>query len=138
MARQQQQDATVTIGGRNLGNWAGLDGGDVDSDPTVYFPGGMRPARSQGGSPSTDDVTVRKLLDDLTDDDVRYIIDQCGKSTPCVLTRLFLDAADRATRRPMVYRGTTKGFSIDEYDAESADPLLIHVTFTITGKPTLA
>lgn len=138
MGRQQQQDATLNVGGRDLGPWAGLTGGDMDSDPTVFYPGGMRPARSLGGSTTTDEVTMSKLLDDLTDDDVRWLIDRQGTESPVVATRLFLDAANRATRRPLVYRGTLKRVGFGEYDAESSDPLLIEIELSITGKPTLA
>jgi hypothetical protein len=68
MSTQSQANVTLSKTGRDYGTWAGRTGGEVDRNVSDYYPGGMQPAKKLFAVPTTGDVTVRKLLADLTDE----------------------------------------------------------------------
>src|SRR4051794_24799052 len=108
MGRQNQVNVTFRLGGRDLGKWSAREGGGLDSDPTLHYPGGMEPPVSLGAQPATDDVTIRKLETNLSDDDLAYLLDAQGSSLAGIVVRQRLDGRNAATRRPMTWRGTVR------------------------------
>lgn len=138
MGRENQAAATLVVRGRDLGIWSAMEGGEVDSEETLHYPGAMRPAVSLGGDVATGNVTLQKLLADLSDDEVAHLYDCAGTPDPAVATKQLLDGRNASTRRPRVYRGTVKRVAEPNYDSTSNDRALIEVELTVTGKPTLA
>lgn len=137
MGRQNQFAVTLTVGTSDLGVWAALEGGGVSGDPTMWYPGAMRPPVSLGADVETGAVTLRKLEDDLTDDQLALLLEVAGSDTECVASRQRLDGRNAATRRPIVYRGTLSAWNPSDVDASSNDPALIEIVLAVTGKPTL-
>lgn len=137
MGRMNQFAVTFSADGRDLGLWSAAEGGGVGGDPTVHYPGGMRPAVNLGADVTTDALTLRKLEADLSDDDLEYLLDIVGTSRPCVADRQRLDARNASTRRPMLYRGTISNVNPSNVDSSSNDAALIEVVLAVTGKPQL-
>lgn len=138
MGRQNQFSATLVVGNRDLGLWAALEGGEMDADDNLHYPGAMTPPVSLGSVSNVGNVTLRKLEADLTDDDLAFLIDVQGTPTLGVATKQRLNAANQSTRRPLAYRGTVKTVTPATYDSTSNDAAQIEVVLTVTGKPTLA
>lgn len=138
MSTQAQANVTLSKTGRDYGVWAGRTGGEVDRDVSDYYPGGMRPARKLFGTPTTGDVTVRKLLADLTDDDVRALLADQQTDTEYRGTQQRLNAADSPRGASFAWRGNVKTVTIPEHDAGSSDPAEITVVLSIIGTPTVA
>jgi hypothetical protein len=91
MGRQNQFSVTLVVGQgaerRDLGIWSAAEGGGVGGDPSLHYPGAMRPAVSLGSDVETDALTLRKLEADLTDDDLAFLLDIVGSATPAVGSR---------------------------------------------------
>lgn len=138
MSTQAQANVTLSKTGRDYGVWAGRTGGEVDRDVSDYYPGGMRPARKLFGTPTTGDVTVRKLLADLTDDDVRALLTDQNTDTEYRATQQRLNAADSPRGASFAWRANIKTVTLPEFDAGSSDPAEITVVLSIIGTPTVA
>jgi hypothetical protein len=121
----------------DLGIWSAAEGGGVGGDPSLHYPGAMRPPVSLGSDVETEALTLRKLEADLTDDDLAFLLDIVGSATPAVGSRQRLDARNKATRRPMLYTGTISNVNPSDVDSTSSDPALIEVVLAVTGKPQL-
>jgi hypothetical protein len=138
MATKQAASVTLSKPGRDYGIWAGQTGGDSTRDTSDYYPGAMRPARKMTGTPTTADLTIRKLEDDLSDTDIRELYRDLNSDTEhtCVVQRL--TAADRIIGAPRSYRCIITGVAPSEPDAGSADAAEITVTLAVFGLPTIA
>lgn len=141
MSRQNQFAVTLTVGdgvnARDLGLWSAAEGGGVGGDPVLHYPGAMRPAVSLGSDVTTEALTLSKLEADLTDDDLIYVLDIVGSNTAATASRQRLNAQNRSTRAPMLYRGTISRVTPSNVSSTSSDPALIQLVLSVTGKPTL-
>jgi hypothetical protein len=138
MSTQQGFNVTLSKQGRDFGTFAGKDGGEVDRDVTEYYPGGMRPARKLFGASTTGDVTVRKLVADLSDDDVRVLFADQQTEAEYTLTQQRLTASDRAAGRPLSQRGNIKTVTYPNSDSASSDAAEIQVVLSMIGTPQIA
>jgi hypothetical protein len=138
MSTQSQANVTLSKTGRDYGVWAGRTGGEVDRDVSDYYPGGMRPARKMFATPTTGDVTIRKLLADLTDDDVRALLTDQQTDVEYRATQQRLNAADSPRGASFAWRGNVKTVTLPEMDGGSSDPAEITVVLSIIGTPTVA
>lgn len=139
MSTTQQFNVTLAKQGRDFGVWAGRTGGEVDRDVTDYYPGGMRPARKLFGTPTTGDVTVRKLLADLTDDQVRVLLQDQGREDQVYsVTQQRLNAADSPRGAAWGWSGFVKTVTPPDADSGSSDAAEISVVLAVVGTPTIA
>jgi hypothetical protein len=98
----------------------------------------MRPARKLFATPTTGDVTLRKLLADLTDDDVRALLTDQNTDTEYRATQQRLNAADSPRGSSFAWRGNVKTVTLPEFDGASSDPAEITVVLSVIGTPTVA
>lgn len=138
MARSNQFAVTLTIAGRDLGQWDEVEGGGVGSSDTTFRPGGMRPRIALGGSKETDSLTLRRLYDDDLAGNEGFLYEQVGKPGNAVAVRQRLDANERPSGRPITYRGNLTTATPPDNSGEDDDPALFEVELTIGGPPVIA
>lgn len=138
MSTAQQFLVTFAKPGRDFGTWAGGTGGAADRNVSDYYPGGMQPARKLVGPPTTGDFTIRKLVADLTDDDVAVLFADQQTEAVYTATQQRLTAADRAAGRPISRRGIIKTVTYPPADASSANAAELEVVMSIIGTPSVA
>lgn len=134
MSRSDQYNVTVevTYGGltRALGTWDKLSGGEVDSEETKYFPGGMAAQVSLGGRRTVGNVTVSRLYRlDRDHPLVGWLLGGAGKATVTV-TKASMTIDSAAVGNPLVYTGTLKAVTPPEHDSESSDAALLEMEIT--------
>lgn len=139
MSTTQQFEVTLSKQGLDFGPFAGRTGGEVDRDVSDYYPGGMRPARKQFGTPTTGDVTVRKLLEDLTDDQVRVLLADQGREDQVYrVTQQRLNAANSPRGAAWGWSGYVKTVTPPDSDSGASDAAEISVVLAVLGTPTIA
>jgi hypothetical protein len=138
MSTQSQANVTLSKTGRDDGTWAGRTGGEVDRNVSDYYPGGMQPAKKLFAVPTTGDVTVRKLLADLTDDDVRALLADQNTDTVYSAVQQRLNAANSPKGASFAWKGNVKTVTLPEHDSSSSDAAEITVVLSIIGTPTSA
>jgi hypothetical protein len=139
MSTTSNFSVTLSKPGRSFGVWAGRTGGEVDRDVDDYFPGAMLPARKLVGTPTTGDVTVRKLIADLTDDDLRVLLADQQNDTIYTIVTQRLTSADRTVGGPWSQQGVVK--TVTPPDADSGggtDAAELSVVLSMIGTPTVA
>jgi hypothetical protein len=125
MSREDQYNVTVTVayGGvtKDLGTFDSFDGGEVDSEETKYWPGGMGEQLSLGGRRSVGNVTVGRLYDLVRDHPLMgWLMGGVGKASVTVTkTSLTIDSV--AISAPLVYVGKLKTITPPGHDSESND-----------------
>lgn len=131
MSRQDQYNVTVTVsyydrdrGGvtsKDLGTFDGMSGGEIDSEETKFWPGGMGQQISLGGRKSVSNVTVSRLYDLSRDHpNMGWIAKGVGYGN-VIVTKTSLDVYGRSVPDPLIYRGTLKQLTPPEHDSESSD-----------------
>lgn len=133
MSRADQYAITVTADGVDLGLWAKLEGGEIDSEETKFKPGGMLPGVSLGGTVEVGNVTVSKLYTlDETAPRMRSLRGRVGKAD-MVVNRQSLDVDGNVYGDPWVYRGKLKTITLPEVDSESSDAAIVALEITPSG-----
>lgn len=125
MSRQDQYNVTVTVsyGGtaRDLGTFDSLSGGEIDSEETKFWPGGLGQQISLGGRRTVNNVTVSRLYDLARDHpNMGWLSGGIGKADVTV-TKTSITVDGVASGRPLVYRGKLKQLTPPEHDSESSD-----------------
>lgn len=141
--RADTYTVTVTIFSPNnptvimmKGVWDKLQGGQMDSDETVYHPGGMADPVSLGGRKTTENITVSRLYRLGRDHDtVQSLFNGVGKSKVTVAKQP-MDIDGNVYGSPIVYNGTLKRVAPPDHDSESSDAGLIEIEVTVDGYPT--
>ena len=113
----------------NYGIFDKMTGGEVDSDNSNYYPGGMSPPVSLGGRRSVGNVVVSRLYRLGRDHDVvGQLIDSAGKSS-MIVTKQPLDVDGNVYGRPIVYKGTMKRVTAPEVDSEASAAGILEIVF---------
>jgi len=131
MSREDQYNVTVAVsyGGetRSLGTFDGLTGGEVDSEETKFWPGGLGQQISLGGRRSVANVTVSRLYDLARDHPTMgWLFGGVGKADVTV-TKTSITVDGVATGRSLVYKGKLKSVSPPDHDSESSDAALFEM-----------
>jgi len=147
--RQDTHRITVQIAdpvnGKMLdyGIWDKWSGGEVDSDETKYYPGGMAPPVSLGGRRTAGNVTISRLYRLQRDHagakgsgGIQKLIDSAGKSK-ATIHRQPLDLQGQAFGKPITYNATLKRVTPPDLDSEQSGAALIELEFTIDGFPSV-
>jgi hypothetical protein len=125
MSRQDQFNITVTMayGGvtRELGTFDTFSGGEVDSEETKYWPGGMANQISLGGRKTVGNVTVGRLYDLVRDHPLMgWILGGVGKAEITV-NKASMNIDSQVISNALVYQGKLKAVTPPEHDSESSD-----------------
>lgn len=125
MSREDQYNVTIsaTISGttRDLGTFDGFSGGEIDSEETKFWPGGLGEQISLGGRREVANFTVNRLYDLVRDHPIMgWLAGGVGKGT-IVASKQPIDPDRNAVGRPLVYRGTLKTVTPPDHDSESSD-----------------
>jgi hypothetical protein len=125
MSRQDQYNVTVTVsyGGtaKDLGTFDSFSGGEIDSEETKFWPGGLGQQISLGGRRTVNNVTVGRLYDLSRDHpNMGWLAGGIGKADVTV-TKTSITVDGVASGRPLVYRGKLKQLTPPEHDSESSD-----------------
>jgi hypothetical protein len=137
MSTQRQANVTLSKPGMNLGTWATRSGGDPDRDMTDFYPGGLQTVRKIPGNPSAGDVTVTKLLADLSDAQVQALIADQQTTTLYTVTQQRLSAADSPSGGGFSWRGMIKTVQIPPM-SDSNDAAVIGIVISPSNVPTYA
>lgn len=136
--RADTYNVTVSINGINFGTFDAMEGGEADSEETVYYPGAMAAHYSLGGRQTITNVIVRRnyrLGRDHTESDR---LQQWRGRVPMVVTKQPLDKEGHAWGKPIVYTGTMKRVAFPNHDSQSNDAGMLEVemtTDTVVGMP---
>lgn len=127
MSREDQYNVTVTVSyvrdgtrqTQSLGTFDGFTGGDVDSEETKFWPGGLGQQISLGGRRTVNNFTVSRLYDLVRDHPLMgWLMGGVGKADVTATKQpLTIDGA--ATGRPLVYQGKLKSVTPPDHDSES-------------------
>lgn len=125
-SREDQYNVTVTMayGGvtKDLGTFDTLDGGEVDSDDTKYFPGGMQQQISLGGRAAVGNVTVGRIYDLARDHPIMgWVLGGVGCAEVTVTKTSMTACSPKAVEHPLVYKGKVKTVTPPSHDANSTD-----------------
>jgi len=120
------------------GTWDKCTGGGVDSDESLYYPGGMQPSITLGGHQTTAALVVSRLYKIGRDhNNVQKLLDAVGKSQMIVSkTPLTQEGQVLAGTKPLTYTGILKRCTPPEVDSETTTAALIELEMTVSGKPT--
>lgn len=141
--RQDTHRITVSVANAHtgvlsdFGVWDTFSGGDIDSDQTQYYPGGMAPPVSLGGRRTPGNVTISRLYRLERDHDrMQFLFDGAGVSS-MVVKRQPLDIEGNAYGKALVYNGTLKHVSPPDLDSQQSGAALLSLEMTVDGFPTL-
>jgi hypothetical protein len=135
-ANQVRVTATLTDAAGNrvpLGIFEEREGGDTDSQETVYPLGGMGPRISLGGNVEVGNVTIRRLFDAAAQAQRKFIDGRVGKGT-LTITEQPLDADGNNYGEPDVWTCTLKRFARPERAADSDDAAQVELEGTVVGR----
>ena len=142
--RQDTHRITCSIENRATGKmqfygvWDKWTGGEVDSDATNYYPGGMADPVSLGGRRTTANVVLSRLYRLERDHlHIQEWINAAGKSA-ATISRQPLDINGNVFGKPIAYRGILKKVTPPPLDSEQSTAALVELEFTITGFPTVS
>jgi hypothetical protein len=141
--RQDTHRITVSIANAtngimsDFGVWDTFSGGDVDSEQTNYYPGGMEPPVSLGGRKTSNNVTISRLYRLQRDHDrMQFLFDAAGVSR-MVVKRQPLDIEKNAYGKALVYNGILKHVTPPDLDSQQSGAALLQLEMTVDGYPTL-
>lgn len=130
--RVDQFSTSVVVDDRPLGVFDAHEGGVVSAEEQKYRPGGMKPQKSLGGYPSTDNVTVRKLYEPNDVDIVRWLRGLVGKAT-AVITKQPLDVDGNPFGKPDVFTGKLQRVAAPDHDSNDSGPALFEIEVSTEG-----
>jgi hypothetical protein len=142
--RQDTYEVTVTVfrpGTKTpiiKGVWDKMSGGQVDSEETKYYPGGMVDPISIGGRRTAENVTVSRLYRIGRDHkDLQALINVVGRA-PMTVSRQPLNTSGSKSdgADPIVWTGTLKRVTPPDVDSEGNAAGMIELEMTVDGFPT--
>lgn len=120
----------------NHGVFDKKSGGDLDSDDTKYYPGGMVDPVSLGGRRTVSNLTVSRLYRLERDHaSLQKMYDSVGRSDAVVSVQP-LDIQGVVFGKPIVYNCKLKTVTTPEPDSEQSGAGMLQLEFTVTGFPT--
>ena len=133
-ARQDTWSIIVQYKGNNMGYWDKKSGGEVDSDDTKYYPGGMQPPISLGGRQTTGNVTLQRIWDANDATIIGDMLASVGKAA-VTITQRPRDIDGNPYGDHITYNGILKRVLPPETDSESGSAALLEIEVTVNGIP---
>lgn len=119
----------------DFGIWDQLDGGEVDSDDTKYYPGGMEDPVALGGKRMAGNVTLSRLYRLERDHGhLNTLLVAAGKSDAQVIKHT-LDLDGNVYGKPLTYNGKLKRCTPPPHNSEGTGPAKVEIEITIDGFP---
>ena len=118
------------------GIWDKKTGGEVDSEESLYHPGGMESPISLGGRKNVGNLVLTRIC--KVDRDwaaLPSLIAAVGKSKVTVGDQARDIDGNSQGISPLTYNGRLKRVTPPEVDSESSGPALIEIEVTIDGFP---
>jgi hypothetical protein len=134
MQRQDTYNVKVTVDGRDLGTFDKKSGGEVDSDETVFRPGGLGEQIALGGPVATSNVVVTRHYDQDVHDLYKWLVARVGRAEG-VIAQHPLDADGNIFQPPINYKGKLKRVVAPQVDSEASGIATLVLEFTILGRP---
>lgn len=128
-AREDAYRVTVKLDGADRGTWAKCSGGNVSSDDTTVYPGGMEEPLSLGGRRTYEALTVSKPYDPA---DESALVERVGKGAVTVI-KTPLDRNRAAYGKPVTYTGTLRAVNPPDHNADGSDAAMLEIEVTVTG-----
>lgn len=119
------------------GVWDTMTGGQIDSEETLYNPGGMEMPVTLGGRKTVENVTVSRLYR-LGRDHIaaQALIDAVGRANMTVSKQpMMISGQVPSDQGPIVYTGILKRCSFPDHNSESSDAGMIELEMTVEGYP---
>lgn len=141
--RQDTWDVSMTVTWpgdslpTELGTFDKVTGGEVDSDDTKYYPGGMAEPISLGGRRTAGNLTLSRIYRLQRDHRIAQRWINAVGSVSCEVQRtpLWRDGHAQRGLGPIVYEGTIKRISWPDIDSEASGAGLFEVEVTVSGFP---
>jgi hypothetical protein len=134
MKRQDTYKVDVSVDGTKLGTFDKKTGGEVDSDETVFRPGGLGEQITLGGPVSTSNVIVTRHYDSDVHGLYKWLVARVGRAD-ATITQQPLDDDGRAWGEPIVYAGKLKRVASPPVDSEASGVASLVLECTILGRP---
>lgn len=159
--RKDMQRVTLKVAGHDFGEWETKTGGKTSANSTLYKQGAMQPARSLGGVPTTDTITLTRDYDER--DAMSNggggggaqnlgglfggIVDNAPQEINIKLLHALIGAAAIVRHQPLgpdgnpygpaaIYDGILDAVSMPDSDANSQDKADTSVDIAVNGVPT--
>lgn len=122
----------------DFGVWDTLSGGEVDSEDTKYYPGGMEDPISLGGRKTSGNVTLSRLYRLERDHGhLNALLVGAGKSGVRI-HKFSLDLNGNSFHNPLTYVGILKRVTPPEHDSEASGAAKVEIEVTVNGFPSIA
>lgn len=133
VTRQDLFAVTVTVNGQDTGGvWSARSGGEVDSEETLYHPGGAQAPVSLGGRRTYGALTIQRGFDPVRDGPLQRVLLAAVGSGRVVCVSQALDADGNAySGVRLTYTGTLKTYTPPEHNAESNDAAVMQLDVTV-------
>jgi hypothetical protein len=135
--RQDTFEMEVFLNGNSMGIWDKKTGGELDSEETKYYPGGMADAVSLGGRVTQGNITLQRLYDRVLDhNNMQSWFDQVGRGGVKVHQHA-MDIQGNRYGNAVIWAGTLKRVQAPDVDSESSSAALFEIEVTVAQKPVL-
>lgn len=133
--RQDTFVVRLTVDGVSFGIWDNKTGGDLDSDSTTYYPGGMRAQQDLGGRKTASNITLQRLYDRIDDHDkINILLAGVGRAKVTVAQRP-MDENENEYGKTIVWNGRLKRVLPPDVNSESSSAAIYEIEITIKGAP---
>lgn len=135
--RQDTFEIEVYLNGNSMGIWDKKTGGELDSEETKYYPGGMADPISLGGRVTPGNITLQRLYDRVLDhNNMQAWYDQVGHGGIKVHQHA-MDIDKNRYGNAVIWAGTLKRVNAPDVDSESSTAALFEIEVTVASKPVL-
>jgi hypothetical protein len=120
----------------DTGIWDKRSGGELDSEETTYYPGGMADRISLGGRVTPGNNTLSRLFRGERDqDNLGKFFAGVGRSAIRIVEQP-MDIDGNAYGNPITWTGILKRVTPPPRDSEGTAAAMIEIEVTTTGRPT--
>lgn len=132
--RQDQASISLTVNNVQVPFiFSRREGGNVTSEESKTYPGGMRPQKAHGGPQSVENVTLAgEFIPSQDHGALRRLATLAGKGAASVSEQL-LDVDGNAFGVPTTWTGVLMSVTTGDYDASSSDPRELEVEISTDG-----
>lgn len=129
--REDTYRLTMNLDGSPTGAWAEQEGGDIDSEESIYHPGGMERPQSRGGRVNYGSVTLRREYDH---DLYRRLSGRVGKGRVEAYKQPLDIDGNAYGASAIAFVGTLKKISSGSVKASGSDTAWLEVEITVESQ----
>lgn len=116
----------LNIGGIDFGTWDTFEGGETDSEESVFRPGGMDRQISLGGRQTIANATLTRHHDEFLAGQIKWMRQQCGR-TRITIGRVPLNYQGQQHGPIEWLGGTLKAVTPPPHDSMGSDAAMVSV-----------